>query len=166
MLSAIKMVVLAFTALASVAVLNDYAVIIDLRRGLCENGEVEEAKSLLSTPRGLKSSIIAYIDTIINADEDPCQTSFPNVGIFAEYPPLSHGGGNNIPQRPLGTYAYAIQITRCPEWYSSTVQGSIDPGDNLYEASAIIKDEICNATATNSLLTNKNDPGNQKGQTL
>jgi len=161
------MVALAFTALASVAVLNDYAVIMDVRRGLCENGEVEEAKSLLSTPRGLTSSIVAYIDNIINADEDPCQTSFPSVGgIFSEYPPMPYSGGNGVPQRPLGTYGYAIQITRCPEWYSSAIQGSIDPGDNLYEASAIIKDEICNATATNEMLTNGNDPGSQKGQTL
>ena len=156
---------LVFVALSSLAILNEYTFYHDVRRGLCESGRIEEANILFSEPRGLTSTIVAYIDSALNAEEDPCETNFPQVGIFDEYPPVTHGSGDNIPRRPVGTYAYALTITRCPEWYEPDVDGTVDPGVDLYEASAIIKDEICNATAT-SLLLNGNDPNGNTGQTL
>jgi len=164
-LRAVQVSFLVFVALSSLAILNEYTFYHDVRRGLCESGRIEEANILFSEPRGLTSTIVAYIDSALNAEEDPCETNFPQVGIFDEYPPVTHGSGDNIPRRPVGTYAYALTITRCPEWYEPDVDGTVDPGVDLYEASAIIKDEICNATAT-SLLLNGNDPNGNTGQTL
>jgi hypothetical protein len=42
--------------------------------------------------------------------------------------------------------AYALTITRCPELYASEVDVTPDPGENFFEATAIIKDEICVCT--------------------
>lgn len=56
--------------------------------------------------------------------------------------------GGPIPNRPYGTIAYVLTIIRCPEWYEPGVDGTPDPGEDLFEMTAVIKDEICNATDT------------------
>ena len=153
----LKYFFLVFLGLTGVIVVNDCVIYLDLRRSLCENGMTEEARTLLNEPRHLTSTIVAYIDAIVNGHEDPCKTSFPNAGLFLEYPPIVYDGGDNIVRRPVGTIAYVVTITRCPEMYAPGVDETPDPGPDLYEVTAIIKDEICNATETLNMLSQGSD---------
>jgi len=135
---------LACLAIASVLCLNDYSSEEVQRRLLCQLGKPEEARKLVDD-RNLASSMVAYVDEILNGAIDVCETAFPIGILFDEYPPLSRSGGP-IPNRPDGTIAYVLTITRCPDWYEAGVDGTPDPGDDLFEMTAIIKEEICNAT--------------------
>ncbi len=142
---------LGLCALASFSALSDYAEYLEKRRSLCEQGKSDEAYEL-SMERNLVSTIVAYIDEAMNGDVDPCETIFPAHGLqadglFDEYPPLVHFGGL-VPHRPTGTIAYALTITRCPEIYAPPIDENPDPGDAIYEATVLVKDEICNTTAT------------------
>jgi len=137
----IRMILLGAFALASFDAVNDYAEYLQTHRSLCEVGKSEEALQL-ANERKLTSSMIAYIDNVVNGDVVPCDTAIPEIGIFDEYPPIIHNAGL-IPNRPQGTMAYAFTITRCPEFYTSGVEGTPDPGENIFEATAIIKNEIC-----------------------
>jgi len=159
---------LAVLVLTFVIVTNDYVIYLDLRRGLCEEGKTEEANNLFSKlreQRYLATSIVAYVDEILNGAEDPCHTVYPESGLFEEYPVLIHTGGDGIARRPYGTVAYAMTITRCPEWYEPGVDDTQDPGAHIFEATAIIKDEICNATKT-ILGISTNSKDDRRGQTL
>ncbi len=50
---------------------------------------------------------------------------------------------------PENTTAYAVTITSCPEvYYEAPASEITDPGADIYEASAIIKSEVCDATGT------------------
>jgi len=149
-----NLVVLAGLAIASVLCLNDYSSEESQRRLLCQQGKTEEAKMLVDD-RNLASTIVAYVDEILNGAIDVCETDFPIGILFDEYPPISHSGGP-IPNRPDGTVAYVLTITRCPEWYAAGVDATPDPGADLYEMTAIIKDEICNITDATNELANSN----------
>ena len=138
----VRIFLLGVFALASLGAVNDYADFVGKHRGLCELGKSEEALQLV-TERNLASSIIAYIEGAVNGNLAPCEnTIIPESGVFEEYPTITHEAGT-IPNRPEGTVAYALTITRCPEVYTSTVDGTPDPGEHIFEATAIIKDEIC-----------------------
>ena len=139
-----NVIMLAGLAIASVLCLNDYSSDEVQRRLLCQMGRTEEARKLVDD-RNLASTMVAYVDEILNGAIDVCETEFPPGILFDEYPALTHSGGP-IPNRPKGTMAYVLTITRCPEWYEAAVDGTPDPGDDLYEMAAVIKDEICNAT--------------------
>ena len=145
-----NVIMLAGLAIASVLCLNDYSSDEVQRRLLCQMGRTEEARKLVDD-RNLASTMVAYVDEILNGAIDVCETEFPPGILFDEYPPLTHSGGP-IPNRPKGTMAYVLTITRCPEWYEPAVDGTPDPGDDLYEMTAVIKDEICNATDTTNEL--------------
>lgn len=157
---------LVFVLLTGMVVVNDCVIYLDLRRTLCEKGMHAEAQALLSEPRHLTSTIVAYVDAVLNGSEDPCkQTHFPETGLFAEYPPTVYDEGDGIPQRPAGTIAYVVTITRCPELYAPTVDDTPDPGTELYEVTAIIKNEICNTTEIIKNL-NKAISDTESGSTL
>ena len=162
-----KLVILTSFALFSMILINDFIVLMYDRRRLCEEGDVQAARSLLRKPRNLASTIVAFVEESLNGDVDPCETNFPDNGLFGEYPPLPHDGGDMIPRRPQGTIAYAVTITRCPEFYEPGVDKAPDPGADLFEATAIIKDEICNFTATMNKLTESGESADfTAGQTL
>ena len=48
------------------------------------------------------------------------------------------------------TIAYVVSLTGCPVWYEPGVDttGEPDAGSELYEASAILKSEVCTITDT------------------
>ena len=50
--------------------------------------------------------------------------------------------------RPANTTAYAVVIECCPEKYEAMLSGTTDPGADIFEASAMIKQSVCNATET------------------
>ena len=147
-----NLVVLAGLAIASVLCLNDYSSEEVQRRLLCQLGKTEEARKLVDD-RNLASTMVAYDDEILNGEIDVCETEFPPGILFDEYPPIDHTGGP-IANRPEGTVAYALTITRCPQWYEAGVDATPDPGAEMYEMTAVIKDEICNATDTKNVLAN------------
>ena len=154
---------LVLLGLTCAVLINDTIMYLDLRRTLCEKGMTEEARTLLQEPRHLTSTIVAYIDAIVNGAEDPCKTYFPNDGLFLEYPPVLYDEGDGIVRRPIGTIAFVVTITRCPEMYQPPVDDSPDPGPDLYEVTAIIKEEICNATATLNLLAGTTGDSDAEG---
>ena len=50
--------------------------------------------------------------------------------------------------RPKDTTAYAVVIECCPEKYEALLSGTTDPGADIFEASAMMKQSVCNATET------------------
>ncbi len=65
---------------------------------------------------------------------------------------------------PENTTAYAVTITSCPEvYYEAPATEITDPGPDIYEASAIIKSEVCDATGTTT--GNIRERGLQEGGT-
>jgi hypothetical protein len=100
----------------------------------------------MATGRNLVRRIAAYINNDVNGETTLCETRIPESGIFNEFPTITHSAGP-VSSRPKGnTVAYALTITRCPELYASEVDVTPDPGENFFEATAIIKDEICICT--------------------
>ncbi len=158
---------LAILGMTTVVVLNDFALAMNVRRKLCRvSGELPRGRRLAAEPQILPSAIISYIDNLINGDEDPCKTDFPDEGVFEEYPPVVYDGGDGIPQRPPGTVAYVLPINGCPNRYEPGVIETPDPGADLFEVTAIIKDEICNATETMNRISADTGSPYAKSQTL
>ena len=52
----------------------------------------------------------------------------------------------NETNRPEGTTAYTVTITSCPGTYNPPASEVSDPGADIYEASAICKNNVCNNT--------------------
>jgi len=140
-----NLVVLVGAVIVSVLCINDYISESEHTRILCMQGKIEEVRKLVDD-RNLVSNMVAYIDEIFNGEMDICGTDFPDTLLWDEYPPIVHSGGDLIPHRPAGTIAYVLTITRCPDWYEPAVDGTPDPGDELYEMTAVIKNEICTTT--------------------
>lgn len=53
----------------------------------------------------------------------------------------------DVRSRPKGTIAYVLVIARCLDWYAPGVDETPDPGSKIFEVSAMIKNEIYNATS-------------------
>ncbi len=57
--------------------------------------------------------------------------------------------------RPANTTAYAVVIECCPEKYDTILKGTTDPGSDIFEASAMLKQGVCNATETAAIERRK-----------
>jgi len=150
---------------ASLVAINDHTNYRNMRRSLCASGNVESLSAFLDEPRGLASSIIAYVDAALNGEPDACEISFPDLGVFEDYPPITYAGGP-IPNRPEGTVAFATTIIGCPEWYGPDVEGTPDPGADLFEATAILKNEVCDAVDFQDKLSTGAEGSNENAPTM
>ena len=156
------------TILAYCAAVSEYAALLKNSRGVVGKSEDEAQLLLLADERNpIRSSTIigTYINNIVKRDSALCQTTFPDSKLFDEYPPVAHNAVETIPNSPEGTIvAYALTITRCPEFSASGLGEIPDPSKHIFEATVIIKDEICDAT--DALKSMKKDNGSHYGHTL
>ena len=155
--------ILAFCATAS-----EYADLVKISRGVPGKPEEEAQLLLLADMTNLvtrSSSIGAYIDRVVRRGLASCETTFPDSKLFDEYPPVTHNAVRRIPNSPEGTIvAYALTVTRCPEFSASGVDGIPDPSKHIFQATVIIKDEICNANDALEIMKKEN--GSLVGHTL
>lgn len=100
--------------------------------------------------------IALVIDPIVlvpDADEpvyyDPVDTVLLDTFTPQTYPPVPES--EKLPAE--NTTAYAVVITSCPEMYTPPETEVTDPGtENIYEATALVKHSVCNATETTAIV--------------
>lgn len=80
---------------------------------------------------------------------DPVDTSLMESYEPKVYEPIEATGE----PAPIDTVAYTVVITSCPNTYEPPNSEVTDPGTELYEACAMIKNGVCNATADSASST-------------
>lgn len=85
-------------------------------------------------------------------------------GVLVTYQPGTYDAVGTT-RRPENTTAYVVVITGCPEWYKPTQPDVTDPGPELYEASALIKQNVCSAAEETAVRRRKlrSDNSNLRG---
>ena len=92
-------------------------------------GTTEEIDPLILNPDGNGTSVITSVDT----------------NLLDMYQPKSYEPVSNT-TRPKGTTAYTVVITSCPDTYSPPGSEVTDPGSDIFEASAMLKEFVCQLT--------------------
>ena len=136
-----------------------YADFVKNRIGVVEKPEEISQLLLIADERNLtkSSSIRTYIDSVVKRDSASCETTFPDSKLFDEYPPVTYNSVGMIPNSPESTIvAYASTFTHCPDFSASGVDGIPNPRKHIFEATVIIKDEICDATDALEIMNKEN----------
>ncbi len=94
-------------------------------------GTQEEIDPVILDPDANDPSAVTSVDTNLLDIFEP-----------KEYNPV------NETTRPQGTTAYTVVISSCPDDYNPPSSEVTDPGNDIFEASAMLKQFVCNVTET------------------
>ncbi len=85
---------------------------------------------------------------LLNPDVDsPDYYTNVDAALLDVYEPKTYEPVNTT-ERPKDTTAYSVVITSCPETYNPPESEVTDPGTDIFEASAMLKQAVCNVTET------------------
>lgn len=124
--------------------------------GATESGIYYAPESPIPIPDEM-SIVGGFIDPSLLAPKDssdstyysPVNTAILNTYTTQIYDPV------DTTIRPEGTTAYAVTITSCPEFYEPAEPDVTDPGAELYEASAMIKESVCSVVEVTAIARRK-----------
>lgn len=85
---------------------------------------------------------------LLNPDADePQYYSNVETALFDVFEPATYEPVETT-ERPEDTTAYSVVITSCPETYNPPESEVTDPGAEIFEASAMLKQSVCDVTDT------------------
>lgn len=124
--------------------------------GATESGIYYAPESPIPIPDGM-SIVVGEIDPSLLAPKDSSDSTYDstvNNALLNTYTTQTYDPVDTT-LRPEGTTAYAVTITSCPEFYEPAEPDVTDPGAELYEASAMIKESVCSAVEATAIARRK-----------
>ncbi len=109
-----------------------------------ENEEIPLAEIAdITNPEGEVDPAVLVPDV-----DEPMYYSEVDTALLSLFEPQIYEPVNETVRPGEGTTAYTVTITSCPGTYDPPASEVTDPGADLYEASAICKNNVCNTTDT------------------